>query len=340
MFTFTKNHTTIVKGLAIFCMIIYHMFGVDGNLPPENTAAWMCTPFLKAFQICVPLFLFMSGFGLQRSDMIERVTVRKQIKRLSYLYRDYWWYGIPFIVINIIHAPYKVSIKDVILELTGLITPHCGTWWFFSLYVELCIIFLFVVKINLNKYKKLCLIISTFILFRYVLGYIPDSKNIVIHEFRMILIDLHIFWMGMFFSEFYLFEKIVDSVNTYMNKNTIKVIFGLVCILLSLFVRAYVPYIGVTELFFVPVFIFGGLLLCNTIIIKDVLLIFGKYSTPLWLVHNFFVYYYPNGITTITANPFLMFSLVIIQSAIVIFIIRKVRNILEKLFGCLKCNPC
>lgn len=61
----TKQNTLEIKGVAILCMIFYHLFGFAERLPIENIQSWIGSPVTKAFQICVPIYLFMSGYGLQ-----------------------------------------------------------------------------------------------------------------------------------------------------------------------------------------------------------------------------------------------------------------------------------
>ena len=58
----TKDNTLEIKGVAILCMIFFHLFGFPERIPTENISQWMGSPITKAFQICVPIYLFMAGW--------------------------------------------------------------------------------------------------------------------------------------------------------------------------------------------------------------------------------------------------------------------------------------
>lgn len=59
----TKDHSIQIKGAAILCMMLFHLFGFPERI--STSAWWMGMPIIKALQICVPIYLFMAGYGLQ-----------------------------------------------------------------------------------------------------------------------------------------------------------------------------------------------------------------------------------------------------------------------------------
>lgn len=61
----TKDNTIQLKGMAILCMIIYHLFGFPERIPEEYVSSLMGNPIIKSFQICVPIYLFLAGYGIQ-----------------------------------------------------------------------------------------------------------------------------------------------------------------------------------------------------------------------------------------------------------------------------------
>ncbi|MCS2966659.1 hypothetical protein NXW94_13350 [Bacteroides ovatus] len=52
----TKEHSIQIKGVAILCMVLFHLFGFPERIP--TSVQWMGMPIIKALQICVPIYLF------------------------------------------------------------------------------------------------------------------------------------------------------------------------------------------------------------------------------------------------------------------------------------------
>lgn len=51
----TKDHSIQIKGAAILCMMLFHLFGFPERI--STSAWWMGMPIIKALQICVPIYL-------------------------------------------------------------------------------------------------------------------------------------------------------------------------------------------------------------------------------------------------------------------------------------------
>lgn len=334
---FSKDYTLYVKGIAIFSMLIYHLFGKVGNIPSTHVSWWMQTPFLMAFQICVPIYLFMAGFGLECVSERQKVTFYTQFKRVKKLYVIFWKYGIPFIVIASVHnvlVNNSIDVKSLILEIIGLYTPDCGTWWFFSLYVELCFIFIILNRVRLSLGKYLVLMLFVFVSFRLMLRLNPNPSTLMLKEIKMILIELNIFWLGVFFAKFHIFDWVIILLDRKHISKYLLLLIGALLIISQIWVRAYIPMKGVTELVGIPFVIVGSIILFKNGFLPSLIISLGKYSTQLWLVHSFFINYYPYGITTVSRNPIIMFALLMIQSFCYIIFIDYLNRRVIKLLGC------
>ena len=88
----TKQETTYLKGWAVLFMMFLH-FGCDFVMP-EYRYSWCGNDYAGAFQICVPIFLFLSGYGLMAGSMNKGFAVfdsfKKQVKRCFKLLKHYW----------------------------------------------------------------------------------------------------------------------------------------------------------------------------------------------------------------------------------------------------------
>ena len=82
----TKDNTAQIKGIAVLCMIFLHLFANPHRIPTESKLDWMGVPITHAFQICVPIYLFMAGYGLQCLAAKGGVNWQHIGKRLQKLY--------------------------------------------------------------------------------------------------------------------------------------------------------------------------------------------------------------------------------------------------------------
>lgn len=321
---FTKVNTLEIKGVAVLCMIFYHLFAFPTKMPIENIQPWMGTPITKAFQICVPIFLFMSGYGLQCIAMKKKITFISIGERLQKLYINFWWVAIPFITIGLIIHYYSIQpLDNLLLNLLGLKSSFNGTWWFYYLYVELLILFYFINKINVKKKGYITIMLFTLFITRYLSSLLPSNEELLIlRHIKMILNYLNIFMLGIFFVKYDIFSWMSNSLK--LNKTFIQPFL----IIVPLLIRAYIPFMGITELFIIPLFLLGIANLCNhSNIGSRVLSFFGTHSMNLWLIHSFFISYYLKKITFITQSPLIMFITVVGCSLCCSLIIEKLKKI-------------
>lgn len=304
----SKDNSLEIKGIAILCMVFYHLFGFPERIPAENISQWMGNPITKAFQICVPIYLFMAGYGLQCTAIKKKIITLNDIwKRLKKLYLFLWWIAIPFILIGIIIHYYSIfPLDNLILNLIGMKSSFNEEWWFYYLYVELLFAFYFISKLNVKRSAYIFIMLFMLITTRYFNSILPHENILVLRHIKMILINLNIFMLGCFFAKYDVFKDMSVFCNGILNKNYIWPIL----LIFPILVRAYLPMIGITELIMVPIFIYGIVNLCKTAG-GGIFSFFGKHSMNLWLIHSFFIYYYLKHITYITHNPFIMFMTVI-----------------------------
>ena len=249
----TKEHSIQIKGVAILCMVLFHLFGFPERIP--TSVQWMGMPIIKALQICVP------GYGLQCIVAKGAVTWMSIGKRLKKLYLSFWWVAIPFISVGCIVGYYAPDVKNIFYNLSGLTTSCNGEWWFFSLYAELLVLFYFVSKIKLGWKGYLLLMLGLLILTRGLNCALHlDEEVIVERHLKMILIDLNIFMLGCFFAKFNIFGWLYERCYWIYEK----IYLAPLLLVIPILVRAYLPLIGITELLIVPMFCIGIVNVCKT----------------------------------------------------------------------------
>ena len=105
----SKQNSLQIKGIAILCMIIFHLFGFPNRLPEIIHIDWFGSPITKAFQICVPIYLFMAGFGLQCTYQNRNTKWNDILNRIKKTYKFFWWVAIPFIILGTIAGYYHID---------------------------------------------------------------------------------------------------------------------------------------------------------------------------------------------------------------------------------------
>lgn len=133
--SFSKDDTKIVKGIALIFMIIHHLFGntwqIDKyiSIPILNGNVAM---YLGIFsQVCVAIFIFLSGIGMYYVNC----HYKNIFLRIFKLYLEMW------IVLFVVCIPLKIAAGNYEFNLIELIrcmlcintSTYCGSWWFLCL---------------------------------------------------------------------------------------------------------------------------------------------------------------------------------------------------------------
>lgn len=307
----TKQNTLQIKGVAILCMIIYHLFAFPERLPNYICIDWFGSSITKAFQICVPIYLFMAGYGLQCTYQNKHTKWYDILNRIKKTYKSFWWVALPFIILGIIVNYYHIDslggLEELILNIIGVKCSYNGEWWFFSLYIELLILFYFISKLNIKWEYYLGIMLFILILCRLLNKFLPlEHYGIIGRHLKMIIINVNIFMIGCFFSKYNLYNVIINKIDNYR----MGIVVSLFSLITPILVRVYIPMIGITELFFVPIFIVGIVYMSRLRYISKYLEFVGKHSMNLWLIHSFFIYYFLNRITFFYNSPIIMFIIV------------------------------
>ena len=293
-------------------MIAYHLCGCPERYN-EVHPDWYGNQIAKALVLCVPIYLFISGYGLQCGGTFG---IEKLWKRLKKLYATFWWVFVPFVCVGIFVGYYHIpnSIPDFLMNFMGLTYRYNTEWWFLGIYLGQLLGFLLLSRLNVRCFYYLFIMFLLFVGSRFIL------KSAIEMNFwiEMFLIYLNIFMLGVFFAKFDVFKNLGKFLPP---KNWI-LICGLGGVIMSVVLRAYSPSVGIVELISVPLFVGSVNCLSDRLsIIKTIFSFLGKHSTNLWLIHSFFIFYYLNHITFVCNSFIISFLLVMIQSLACSFIL-------------------
>lgn len=145
------NASQSAKGMALLLLLWHHLFFLKCGI----TSFPVCVSSQFA-QVCVAIFVFLSGYGLAVSVEDKRIGwLSFYKKRLPRLYLNYWLVALIFIPIGIFfgYRPLEVVFETspylkLFIQMTGfhMFIDRVGygynpTWWFMSLILALYLLF-------------------------------------------------------------------------------------------------------------------------------------------------------------------------------------------------------
>lgn len=294
---FTKEHSLMVKGVAVMLLLFYHLFHEKEVLQSMNVC---CAPFSEdgflrfaGFgNICVAIFAMLSTYGISRiilsaegknykeiyGDLLKRmlklmfavVAVYVTISLICYRYFDYAG----------LYGTGKQSFLLILSDATGLSavldTPMVNaTWW----YMKLAYILILITPLLVWLVKKLGNVVLVLAFFApYIICFDKDVERYLF---------VAVFGVCAAYGEW--IEKIMNlKVNSF-----VWWILGIVGVPLCVLIRQnplvkdwYWNYADAVIAFYI---IFATVMTLGQIpILKTVLKFVGKHSMNIFLVHTFF----------------------------------------------------
>ena len=324
----TKNDTRTIKGAAVILMLMHHMWafqeriadgGLRGLIPLGNTYFFV---FLGHFgKVCVPLFFFLSGYGLTKSYEGRKFDV---LERLKKLYVSYWKVFVIFIPIAFLFfgnqgvyavdasfcGRYNVfSVRELVLNFLGIFDTYNYEWWFLRCYVLMILCFPFIryAAGKCSPVAKFLIILIITVLFGKVFpdiwyAFLGEARqgNLIYDSFFCMGETFYAcFVMGVFCAE----NDLLDRISAFLDRAgklraAVEILLILAVILLrQVFLRKYYDFI------YAP-------LLCVILLdlarrfpaLGKLFDVFGQESTNIWFIHSFFCYYFYGIVRIVVAT--------------------------------------
>ena len=285
--TFDKSKTAIIKGFAIVFMIIHHI-GWTGDCM-GITLSETASRILGTFKLCVPIFVFMIGYGYSFSKEKDFAYSFRHIKKLLL---PYWTilflFALPVCLQSIGGG------KVLLLNMIGVDETILWVSWFVYLYIWAMVIMPFIGRLIDRKPLPWSLALVTFfvialVAYRYL---VPQyAENPWTEALLVCLLNTPLIIIGYYFGRTHLFEKIRISSRWYIK------LLAVLGIILSLAMR--LPSLGT-----IPSLALG--LIESVIFILCVLILFqpsqskthsfiskvfselGDKSVYMWFIHPLF----------------------------------------------------
>lgn len=322
-------------------MLCLHLFNRDykglfqpvffiGNQPLIYYISLFC-------DACLPIFAFVSGYGLYYKYQQNRSTFAKEnLIRLKKLYINYWIIILIFpimlgLILNL--SDYPGTIFKFLLNITGIDPSYNGAWWFFTIYAFFVCTSRYWFRI-LEKSNPILLLTVFFML--YVIGFYFRiyRTNLFSNAFldwfqrytALFLCTLFQFMLGAFALRY----KWKSFISKYFRNLKYKNLVIFILILTLILLHAMIPNFFIAPLTGI-LFIFLYCQLDLSENVQKLIDFFTPHSTNIWLIHMFFyLIFFPNFIYSFRYPVFIFFILVLI-CVCCSFIINLINKKLQKI---------
>lgn len=351
---YSKQDAVMIRGLAILCMVVLHLFCRTGKDVFGRPLLWINSTipvvFLFGFfsEICVPLYSLCAGYARQYMEEKKKSSWKNNFHRIMKLMVNYWIVLVLFSILGLIFDVDNKIPGSLIKFLKSIVLLHSynGAWWYLNTYILLLLI---PTKILLNPIKKveykkgliMCLLfeIGWYVVTKIeLIPDIPEKMKVVLfikNELVNLITVLPFVWAGAIICK----EKLVDNCNRWLkthvklrwqNKCLIIVWIGIFC-LFNLLHKAVL--IGIVA--FCSFMIFN--LIKKPEIVKKIFLFLGKHSTNIWLTHMFFYLVLFKGLVIRAQYPILMLGFMLILCIATSYIIMGIEHLIYNFIEYIMC---
>jgi hypothetical protein len=298
----TLQKSNQLKAIAILMMLFLHLFNRDYNglfYPVFFIGAQPISYYISLFcDACVPIFCFVSGYGLYFKFQKNNVIYRKECRlRILRLYINYWIILMLFAVLlglflNI--DGYPGNSYTFFLNFIGLDNSYNSAWWFFFTYLLLIIsstiLFRLINKASLIFFFILCILIYLFAFyFRVYKPNLFESEllNWLQRQLSLYGTSLLPFITG----AIALKQKWNTNLSLFFKFLPYKNAIALFSVFLLVVIHGFIPNFIIAPFLAVP-FLFLFIQIKLPIYIDNILNFISPHVTNMWLVHMFFYMIY------------------------------------------------
>ena len=329
-----------LKAIAILMMVFLHLFNRDYKGLFEPIVFIGSKPLSFYFSLfcdsCVPIFAFVSGYGLYYKFQKDKINYIVSIwNRISKLYINYWFILIIFVPVlgTLLNKEgYPGSLLKFILNFTSLSDSYNSIWWFFLIYILLVISSNSIFSI-VQKYSSIFLILSSFIIYLVSFYFRVYKSNMFEAEIlnwlqgRVCLYGttLFPFLLGAIALEY----NWNSHWSCFFKKISYPKMFILLAISGFIIIHGIIPNFIIAPFLAIPfIFVFSQIRLGS--LLESILNFIAKHSTNIWLIHPFFYMIYFQELMYKTKNVILIYLLVLLISIFSSLIINVIQDLVIK----------
>ena len=304
VFSFTREHTEMIKGVAILLMLVHHLFFfpewyVEGvsyiGIPLRvNTVEYVIGSF---GHICVSIFAFITGYGMYFSYRSGGILKKSLSKGVSFLV-CYWLVMFAVAIpVNLLLGKTDITLGLIAKNLFAYENSLVSFAWYVRFYLEMLItlpLFYFLLSKRAVVTVPLFMIIPVVI--NHFLGKVPGTSTLVC---KVVYYSMEYFlWittglLGLCVARYGIFEK-MGRLLSRMGRADFA--FCVALMLVLVYLRAYkenaIGYTFTFDCIYAPIFVFLAVNIIDKlpILIHRFLKLMGKYSMFIWFLHSLFFF--------------------------------------------------
>ena len=284
----SKRLSAFIKGVAIILMLLHHLFAYPERYP-ESVNIISVFNNIKIEQIigefgkyCIPLFLFVSGYGFSLSTSSE-TPAKYYINKIVNFFISYWIVFFIFVPISYFYSQWdfvRLDSYNLLLNLFALSSSYNHEWWFILPYLLSMGLTPFFHKMK-NNYVALL-----------ALSYILWGVSSIPSKAQSFLFWQPAYVLGFIFSNLKIREGFLKV--AYNNYYKIFVFLSSLIILSVTFLNYgwdSMPFM-VAPLILIILIVYGYLPNVFKLVIEEV----GNKSLFIWLTHSFYCYHFAKDI--------------------------------------------
>lgn len=336
----TIHKSNQLKAIAILMMLCLHLFNRDYNglfTPLFFVGKQPLTYHISLFSdACLPIFAFISGFGLYYKYKQDKEFYGLSIKhRIKKIYINYWIIVVLFAVVLgwvLEKEGYPGSFVKFILNFLALDNSYNGAWCFLTIYLLFVISsrFWFSLLDRLNPIFYVGILLVLYCIAFYFRIYKTNVFDYAIlqwlHRYMALYFcTLFQFMLGAMALEYQWAEKIRPLFHKIHFNNFL----GLGLIILLIVFHGIIPNFIIapfTGLAFILIYVY----LKTPIIVDRFLAFLNPHSTNMWLIHMFFyLIYFPKLIYGFK-YPILFFSVLVSMCIFSSYIVNIIQDKIHK----------
>ena len=340
------NQSKVLQTVAILMMLVLHLFNRNyaglfqpllfvGTQPLSYYISLFCG-------ICVPIFLFVSGYGLFFTfQKKEHIYNKSNLKRILRLYINYWIIVIVFAVLLGLFLNkdgYPGSLKKFMLNILALDNSYNGAWWFFFTYILLVFSSSIFFQL-LNKYKYYWFLLVA-INFYFVAFYFRVYQSHMFEQEFLNWLQEQICLFGTSFLPFLMGAIALKyswntKVSLFFTKIKFKNSVAFSGIILLIIIHAFIPNYVIDPFLALPfIFLFNQINFSKKI--TKSLLFLSMHSTNLWLIHMFFYKTYFREFIYRPKYVLFIFLLLVVTCVLCSYFINKIYKLILRKFNLTK----
>jgi hypothetical protein len=314
---FSQTKTLELKGIAILMMLYLHLFNTEykTSLCDWNFQILPDISFLRMLTRLtnpVPFFIMLSGYGLFYK--FTNGNRNYDLKKILKLLINYWVILLLFVGLGSYFNPevYPGTFTTFALNFFTVSSSYNGEWWFLFPYIVLALLAPIIFRCIEVSLKRVFFVSFILSLNRFFIDVCIDS--VCLELLKKVLSLQFPFICGAVLYKLCIHDK--------SRRIIVIPLFVMICCI------RLVTDIGSSlgNLLYAFLFIVIYVNVKVPVFLSRLLILLGSYSTSMWLVHSFFIFYLFGPVIYQLRNPLVIFVVLVGISLMVSFLLNTILN--------------